>query len=132
MLAAPGTRLGLIPHPDRESSRRLVLLEGPPDMIAARSRRWPAIAVPGDHAWQPGWARLLADREVIVVMDSDAAGRAAAQRIAADLAPVAHVRVVDLAPARDDGFDLTNWLLHHQQRRTGWTPSSSSKPTITP
>ena len=37
MLAAPGTRLGLIPHPATEPSKRILLVEGPPDMIAARS-----------------------------------------------------------------------------------------------
>ena len=37
MLAVPGTRLGLIPHPGTESSPDIDLVEGPPDMIAARS-----------------------------------------------------------------------------------------------
>ncbi|MHB1837773.1 MAG: toprim domain-containing protein [Solirubrobacteraceae bacterium] len=130
MLAVAGTRLGLIPHPARERSRRIMLVEGPPDMIAARSGGWPAIAVPGDHAWQPHWARLLADREVIVVTDSDAPGRAAARRIAADLEPVAAVRVVDLAPGREDGYDLTNWL-REQPRRRRVPCARSSSPTAT-
>lgn len=133
MLAQPGTRLGLIPHPACEPSKRVLLVEGPPDMIAARSRGWPAIAVPGDHAWKPRWAQLLAGRAVSVLMDADAPGRAAAQRIAADLQPACHVRVVDLAPGRQDGFDLTDWLHHHPPpRRHRCTPSSSPKPTITP
>jgi len=38
MLAARGTRLGLIPHPAAEPSTWVVLVEGPPDMISARSR----------------------------------------------------------------------------------------------
>jgi hypothetical protein len=132
MLAVPGTRLGLIPHPARETSTRVMLVEGPPDMVAARSRGWPAIAVPGDHAWRPEWARLLAGRHVTVVMDSDPAGRAAAQRISADLQAVAAVRVVDLAPARDDGYDLTNWLRERSaQRRARCRTSSLPSPTIT-
>jgi len=132
MLAIPGTRLGLIPHPARERSPRILLVEGPPDMLAARSQRWPAIAVPGDHAWRPEWARLLQGRAVTVVMDSDAAGRDAAQRIATDLQTVATVRVLDLAPGRDDGYDLTNWLSEQpQRRRPRCTASLSSKPTIT-
>ena len=132
MLAVRGTRLGLIPHPASQRSRRILLVEGPPDMIAARSRGWPAIAVPGDHAWRPQWARLLADRELIVLMDSDAAGRDAAGRIAADLEPYAAVRVVDLAPARRDGYDLTDWLITNPQpRRTRCVTSSLSTPTIT-
>lgn len=131
MLAVPGTRLGLIPHPACEPSVRVLLVEGPPDMIAARSLRWPAIAVPGDHAWKPEWAQLFRGRSVTVLMDSDPAGRAAAQRIAADLRHIARVHAVDLAPGRDDGYDLTNWL--HEQPRQGsqrWTASSSPRPTI--
>ncbi len=132
MLAVRGTRLGLIPHPARERSPRILLVEGPPDMIAARSRGWPAIAVPGDHAWRPEWASLLDGRTVTVLMDCDAAGRAAARRIAADLRPRASVRVVDLSPSRRDGFDLTDWLLQQpQQRRTRCATSFSSTPTIT-
>lgn len=132
MLAARGTLLGLIPHPAQEPWRRVLLVEGPPDMIAARSRGWAAIAVPGDHAWRSDWAELLVGREVIVLMDADAPGRAAAKRIAADLDRVCEVRVVDLAPERHDGFDLTDWLHHHPRpRRNRCTPSSSPKPTIT-
>ncbi len=111
MLAAPGSRHGLIPHPAIEKSSRVLLVEGPPDMIAARSRGIAAIAVPGDHAWQPAWARLLTGRQVMIVMDADKAGRAAAERIAYDVAQVADPEIVDLAPLRDDGYDLTDWLL---------------------
>jgi hypothetical protein len=113
MLAAPGSRLGLIPHPSTETSQHILLVEGPPDMIAARSHDLPAIAVPGDHAWQPAWARLLARRHITIVMDADRPGRDAAARIAHDLTETAHVNVVDLAPDRDDGYDLTDWLQQH-------------------
>ena len=53
MLAARGTHLGLIPHPAAEPSPWIVLVEGPPDMISARSQGLPALAVPGDDAWEP-------------------------------------------------------------------------------
>ena len=111
VLAARGTRLVLIPHPCTESSTWVVLVEGPPDMITARSRELPAIAVPGDDAWEPEWAQLLAAKHVSVVFDCDHAGRAAAARIAADLKAVG-VRgsIVDLAQGRADGYDLTEWL----------------------
>jgi hypothetical protein len=36
MLAIPGSRLGLIPNPAGEQSERILLVEGPRDMIAAR------------------------------------------------------------------------------------------------
>ena len=112
MLAARGTRLGLIPHPAAEPSEWVVLVEGPPDMISARSRGLPAIAIPGDDAWEAGWAQLLAGRHVAIVFDCDQAGRAAAARIAADL-KAAGVRgsVIDLANGRHDGYDLTDWLV---------------------
>jgi len=111
MLAVPGTRLGLVPHPAATPGAWMVLVEGPPDMISARSRGLPAVAVPGDHAWEVEWARLFAGRHVSVIMDCDRAGRDAAQRIAADLdAAGAVARVIDLAPGRADGYDLTDWL----------------------
>ena len=115
VLAVRGTRLGLIPHPCAESSTWVVLVEGPPDMISARSRGLPAIAVPGDDAWEPEWARLLAGRHVSVVFDCDRAGREAAARIAADL-KAAGVRgsIVDLARGRTDGYDLTEWLAERE------------------
>jgi hypothetical protein len=53
MLAVAGTRIGLVPHPAAEGSEWVVLVEGPPDMISARSRGLPAVVVPGDHAWSP-------------------------------------------------------------------------------
>jgi hypothetical protein len=131
MLAAPGTRLGLIPHPGSEPDGPITLVEGPADMIAARSHGCPAIAVPGDHAWQAGWAVLLAGREVTIAMDCDPAGRAAALRIAQDLVGVASARILDLAPQRDDGFDVTDWLRQqHQPRRSQCTRSSSSRPKL--
>jgi Toprim-like len=111
MLAARGTRLGLIPHPAAEPSTWVVLVEGPPDMISARSRGLPAIAVPGDDAWEREWAQLLVGRYVSVVFDCDRAGREAAARITGDL-KAAGVRgsVIDLARERQGGYDLTDWL----------------------
>ena len=115
VLAVRGTRLGLIPHPCTESSSWVVLVEGPPDMISTRSRGLPAVAVQGDDAWEAGWARLLAGRHVSVVFDCDRAGREAAARIAGDLrAAGVHGSVVDLARARADGYDLTEWLAERE------------------
>ena len=111
MLASPGSRLGLIPHPASEPAEHILLVEGPPDMITARSCGANAIAVPGDHAWQPSWAQSLAGRHITIDMDCDLAGRQAAERIARDLFRVATTQILDLAPDRDDGYDLTDWLL---------------------
>jgi hypothetical protein len=114
MLAMEGTRLGLIPHPAREASQSLLLVEGPPDMIAARSRGLPAIAIPGNHSWRGDWAPLLIGRRVTVVMDADGPGRELAERIGGDLRDVVdELLAIDLAPEREDGYDLTDWLLEH-------------------
>jgi Toprim-like len=120
MRAVPGTQLGLVPSPARERAERILLVEGPPDMIAARSCGIAAIAIPGTTAWQPSWAPLLAGRHVTVVMDCDPAGRRAAQDIAASLGPIAAVvELVDLWPDRHDGYDLTDRILERRRSRPG-------------
>ena len=111
MLAAPGSRRALLPHPAAEPSRRVLLVEGEPDMIAARSRGLPAIAVPGVDGWRPAWGELLAGREVTVVMDCDEQGRIAAAALESYLSSLSVVRVLDLAPDRNDGYDVTDWLV---------------------
>jgi Toprim-like len=116
MLAVRGTRLGLIPHPAREPAPHVILVEGPADMIAARSNGLAAIAVSGTYAWRSEWAPAFAARHVTVVMDCDGPGREAANRIASDLAPSSDVTVLDLDPARADGYDLTDTLLDRERR----------------
>lgn len=110
MLAVAGSRRALLPHPAAERSTHVLLVEGEPDMIGARSRQLPAIAVPGVGSWNRAWAELLIGREVTVIMDCDQRGRTAAAVIQRDLSPVAVVRVLDLAADRSDGYDLTDWL----------------------
>ena len=113
MLAAPGSRLGLIPHPSSETSKHILLVEGPPDMIAARSHepprdrrtRRPRVA-----------ARLGAAARRTTHHDRDGRRPPRARRRRADRPrpdPTAQVQIVDLAPGRDDGYDLTDWLLQH-------------------
>jgi 5S rRNA maturation endonuclease (ribonuclease M5) len=110
VLAAAGSRLGLIPHPDLQAGS-VVLVEGPSDMLAARSAGLPAVAVPGTHAWRAEWASAFTRRDVIVVMDADRPGREAALRIAADLGRHgARAAIVELDQQRDDGYDISDWL----------------------
>jgi hypothetical protein len=110
MISASGTRLGLVPHPARERSSLVLLVEGPADALAARSHGLPAIAVPGADAWRAEWAELLAGRQVTVLMDADEVGRKAARRIHEDLRGGADAVVLDIAPERSDGYDLTDLL----------------------
>jgi DNA primase len=112
--AASGSRRALFPHPGREASSSIVLVEGEPDAIAARSRGLAAIALPGTESWQSAWARGFSGRDVTIIMDCDPQGRRCAQRVADDLNPMARtVTAVDLAPTRTDGYDLTDWLISH-------------------
>ncbi len=112
--AVAGSRRALFPHPADERSRHLFLVEGEPDAIAARSHGLPAIAVPGVEGWRAQWAPLFTGRAVTVVLDADRQGRACARQIADDLAMHATaIEVVDLAPDRADGYDLTDWLMAH-------------------
>jgi hypothetical protein len=120
MLAVTGTRLGLIPHPARVATKDVVLVEGPPDMVAARSLGLAAIAVPGTSSWQPHWARLLRSRHVKIVMDCDPAGRRAANQIHASLRAAAiSSEIVDLWPDREDGYDLTDRIVERKRQRPG-------------
>jgi len=120
MLALPGTRLGLIPHPVRIAQKHVVLVEGPPDMIAACSCGLAAIAVPGTSAWQPAWAGQLTGKHVTLVMDCDPPGRAAAANIAASLSAAGiPVDVVDLTPGGSDGYDLTDRILESRRQHPG-------------
>jgi hypothetical protein len=111
VIAARGSRLGLVPLRAWTRERRVLLVEGPSDMLAARSAGLPAIAVPGANAWRSEWACQLDGRAVVVAMDCDRAGRQAAARIVADLGrrgiPAGNL---DLAPDRADGYDLSDWL----------------------
>lgn len=111
MRAAAGSCRMLLPHPTAEPSHDVLLVEGEPDMVAARSRGLPAIALPGLDCWRSHWAQLLAGRQIQIITDADAHGRAVATRIAHDLNEYASTTIVDLAPNRDDGYDLTDWLL---------------------
>lgn len=116
MLAIPGSRRVLFPAPEQLPPGPIVLCEGEPDALAAHSAGLTAVAIPGVAGWQAEWAARFTGREVTIVMDCDDEGRACAQRIAPDLADadVSGV-VVDLAPDRADGYDLTDHLLARGQ-----------------
>lgn len=109
--AVKGSRRTLLPHPAAEPSPWILLAEGEPDMIAARSRGLPTIAVPGTDCWRPEWAELFNHRTVIIATDADQPGRTLATQIASALAQCANTVVTDLAPDREDGYDLSDWLL---------------------
>jgi hypothetical protein len=108
--ADAGTTRELFPQPDNGSAE-IWLTEGEPDAITARSAGLPAVGVPGTSGWKSKWAVRFEGMHVTICFDCDKVGRDAAPRIAADLEPyAASVRIIDLDPARDDGYDLADFL----------------------
>lgn len=113
MIGLRGRVRGLFPAPESLPPEvPLWLVEGEPDAVTGHHLGLAAVAVPGVNGWRPEWANRFRGRSVLVCMDCDKPGRIAAGRIAASLAGVAgQVRVVDLDPGRDDGWDLSDFLL---------------------
>jgi hypothetical protein len=110
--AARGSRRALFPHPAVDNASHVLLVEGEPDAIAARSRGLPAIAIPGASGWDPRWGELFSGRAVTIAFDADLEGRTTSAAVAHALREhTVSVVVADLAPDRDDGYDLTDWLI---------------------
>ena len=130
VVARSGSRHALFPDPATIPGETIWIVEGQPDALAALSAGIPATAVAGVRAWRPEWATGFVDRTVVVCMDCDDAGRAAAKRIADDLrAAAVEVRIVDLEPGRRDGYDLTDALLAGRRVEEFDDPAlSSSRP----
>ena len=102
MKADAGSRRELFPRPEA--------VEGEPDAVRAASLGLSAVAVPGVEGWRPEYRERFRGRRVVVCFDCDAQGREAAARVAADLLGAAsEVRLLDLDPAANDGFDLTDF-----------------------
>lgn len=107
MRALKGRPRDLFPAPETIGGRELWVVEGEPDALTAATLGLPATGLPGVNAWRPEWPWRFYGRRVVIALDCDTPGRTAAKRIAGALTATAlEVRVVDLAPARDDGYDL--------------------------
>jgi putative DNA primase/helicase len=62
--------------------------------------------------WDPALTPHFKDRHVVVLADADDPGRAYVQRVARAINGVAaSVRVLDLYPERQDGSDVSDWLV---------------------
>jgi Protein of unknown function (DUF3631) len=62
-------------------------------------------------AWDPALTKWFKRRPVVILPDADKAGRKHAEKVAAALNGVAaSVKVVDLFPDRNDGWDVYDWL----------------------
>lgn len=102
----------LFPPPEQVDATTCWLVEGEPDAVAVRSAGLPAVAVPGVQTWKKGWAERFAkfDR-VYVCFDADDAGRTAADKRAQALAEATTAQIVEIAPTRSDGYDVSDLLL---------------------
>jgi hypothetical protein len=109
MLATCGASRTLWPAPGlrgRLAADPLLVVEGEPDAVSGHVLGLPTTAVPGAGTWREAWVEALERRTLVVVGDCDSPGRAMAERVRRCLDGRADVRVVDLAPERDDGHDL--------------------------
>jgi replicative DNA helicase len=110
-IASPGSTRELFPAPESIDSSEIWLQEGEPDTIVATALGLPAVGVPGTGGWKREWAPRFAHRDTVLVPDCDTTGRLSVEKIADDLLPhAASVRIIDLDPARDDGYDLSDFV----------------------
>jgi 5S rRNA maturation endonuclease (ribonuclease M5) len=106
----------LFPRPeDHPVDAELWIVEGEGDAVSGSELGLAAVGIPGVAAAEKRqlaeWVGRFRGRRVVVLMDCDKPGRAAATKIASALVPIAaEVRKVDLDEQRNDGYDLTDWL----------------------
>ncbi|MGA2758386.1 MAG: DUF3987 domain-containing protein, partial [Solirubrobacteraceae bacterium] len=108
MLAAPGTVRELWPAPETiDVGESIWITEGEPDAISLWSVGIPAVAIPGAGKRDLSWSARFAGRRVVLCLDADTQGREAAAWLADQLVPVAaEVRLLNLDPTREDGWDV--------------------------
>jgi hypothetical protein len=111
LLGTKGRSRDLFPAPEIHEGE-VWLVEGEPDAVSGLTLGLSTTAVPGVNGWRSNWTGRFEGRRVVVCFDCDAPGRGAASKVALALAPAAKdVRLVDLAPDRNDGFDMTDFLV---------------------
>lgn len=118
MRGLAGRTTYLYPELPTDRDDWLLLCEGEWDALVARSHGLPAFTSTGGACdWKAGWDDYFINKDVAIIYDCDDVGRREAAkrgRMLAGSPPyggVAHrVKVVDLAPDRDDGYDLSDWF----------------------
>lgn len=111
--AEPGTVRELWPRPEDVTDPALFVVEGEPDAVSMAELGYPAVALPGVGKASPDWPeRIAAGRFVVYcVTDADASGRTRMRDMAERIAHIGvDAYVLDLAPERDDGYDVGDLL----------------------
>ena len=101
-------------YPEEQlKERTLCLTEGELDVLCSISQGLPAITVTGGAgSWKPEFTKRFKSKVIYIIFDCDKAGRDGAKKIAQELVHVAkEIRVIDLDPERQDGYDLTDWFV---------------------
>ena len=99
---------GLFPAPEITSrSRPLFLVEGECCAVSVWSCGHQAVGVPGAASWRMEWGARLANRRVVILPDADPQGRRLAEEI---VGCGVKALVVDLDPAREDGWDVGDMI----------------------
>jgi putative DNA primase/helicase len=110
-LALTGRPRDLFPGPELRGES-VWLVEGEPDAISGYVLGLPAIGVPGVQGWKDSYVERLRGRQVTICFDCDDPGRGAAMKVQTSLEGAGvEVRRVDLDPHRQDGYDLTDYLV---------------------
>ena len=107
-------------YPESELEKEtLCLLEGELDTLCAISQGLPAITVTGGAGtWKPEFTKRFKSKVVYIIFDCDVAGRQGAEKIAQELSQVAReIKIIDLDPERQDGYDLTNWFVTDEKSK---------------
>ncbi|UGS35248.1 AAA family ATPase [Capillimicrobium parvum] len=113
-LALRGRPRDIFPPVETIEGHEVTIVEGEGDAVSMNVFELPAVAIPGTGA-ATGFSKYaarfaLVDR-VNVSMDCDPQGRGAREAIAAALHAVGvDVRVLDIDPGRDDGYDVGDML----------------------
>ncbi|MCR5029776.1 MAG: toprim domain-containing protein [Fibrobacter sp.] len=94
----------------------IYLCEGCVDTLTLIDRGFPAVGIPGVKSFKPEWANLFKNKNVIVCLDQDEAGRAGA-RVVVDLLQKAGVKASPLGEGitvesfkMAEGQDINSWF----------------------
>ena len=125
-LALTGRARDLFPAPETITADTVWVTEGEPDVVAMLELGIHAVGIPGVAGWRRAAPERFADRRVVIALDADRPGREAADKLARALVGhAAEVRIVDIAPERADGSDVTDLLV--EARANGGVRSAQAK-----